>query len=185
MKKTDKVDILNNSINTKSLCDCTFNYNTDSLFLYILKLSDNLLLGIEEDDFTLDGFFIRKISDLKTVEIRDNLCSKIENELNLLADVQIPKIDIISWKTVFESLKSQNRLIIVETEKSDNYNSHFHMGYVTEIKKSCIVFSEIDADGVWYKDIAIPYSDITSANFNDRYSTTWQEYIVKHNLLPD
>ena len=185
MKKTDKIKVLNNAIDTKRLCDCVFNDDSDSLFLYILQVSDKLLLGIEEDDFALDGFFIRKISDLKTIEMRDNLCNKIESELNLLAGVQLPQIDVTSWQSVFESLKSLNRLIIVETEDSDNYYSSFHMGFITEIKKSSIVISEIDADGVWYKDIQILYSDITSVNFGDRYSKTWQQYIEKHNLLPN
>ena len=180
MKKTDKINILSNSIGTYNLCRCFFNYDPNYWYFYIFDVSDNLVLGIEEDDFILDGFQIRKISDLKKVEIKDDICPKINEENRLLDGVKKPEIDLSSWKSVFESLKPLNTLVIVENEKTDIGNDFFYLGYITEIKKSYIVFSSVDADGVRDDNIRISYSEITSVTFNDRYSRTWQKYLSEH-----
>ena len=178
MKKPDKINLLHNSIGTYRLCRCYFKYDLNYWYFYILDHSDKLFMGVEEDDFMLDGFQIRKISDLNKIEIKNDLCAKINEETNILANICKPDVDISSWKTVFESLKALNIFIIVENEKLDG-ESIFYMGYITEIKKTSVIFSHIDADGEWYDNIEIPYSDVTSVTFNDRYSKTWQKYLSK------
>ena len=180
MNKTDKIKMLHDSIGTYNLCRCFFNYDPYYWYFYILDVSENLFLGIEEDDFVLDGFQIRKISDIKKLQIKDDVCRRINEENRLLDGIKKPQIQLSSWKTVFESLKPLNTLIIVENEKTDKGNDFFHMGYITEIKKSHIVFSSVDADGVWYDNVKILYSEITSVTFNDRYSQSWQKYLSKH-----
>ena len=179
MKKADKIQLLHDSIGTYNLCECLFTYDVSDRYLYILDYSDNFLFGIEECDFLLDGFQIRKISDLKKIETYSGLASKINEENNLLADVKKQKVDLSSWKTVFESLVVLNIFLIVENARTDNDEDFFHLGYVREIKDSYIIFSSVDADGVWYDNIKIPYSKITNVAFNDRYSKTWQKYLSK------
>ncbi len=176
MNKTDKINILWDSIGTYNLCRCFFTYDSYYWYFYILDHSDKLLLGIEEDDFILDGFQIRKISDLKKVEIKDGLCPKMNEENQLLAEVKKPEIDLSSWRTVFESLDALKCFLIVENEKPEKDDKFFYLGYIKEIKKSCVVFSSVDADGIWTEHVIIPYSKITSVTFKDRYSTTWQKY---------
>lgn len=179
MKKTDKIKLLHNSLGTYDICRCFFVYDPNYWYYYILDHSDKLLLGIEEDDFILDGFQIRKISDLKKVEIKDDLCKKMNEENQVLAEVKKPEINLSSWKTAFESLKALNIFLIVENEKTYSDDSFFYLGYITDIKESCIIFSSIDADGVLNDNVKIPYSKITSVTFNDRYSKTWQKYLSK------
>lgn len=180
MNKSDKISILHNSLGTYNLCRCYFNYDDNYWYFYVLNYSEKLLLGIEEEDFILDGFQIRKISDLKKIEVKDDICVKINEEKKLLENIKIPKIDLSSWRAVFESLKSLNILIIVENENNDKVDSFFYLGYVSKIKKSSVIFSAIDADGVWYDNIEITYSKVTSVTFGDRYSTTWQEYLLQN-----
>lgn len=180
MNKSDKICILQNSLGTYNLCRCYFNYDDNYFYFYILNYSEKLLLGIEEDDFILDGFQIRKISDLKKIEVKDDICVKINEEKKLLENIKRPEIDLSSWKAVFESLKNLNILIIVENENHDKSDRFFYIGYVSKIKKLSIIFSVIDADGVWYDNIEITYSKITSVTFGDRYSTTWQEYLLRN-----
>lgn len=179
MNKIDKQNLLRNSIGTYNHCCGLFNYDPNELYFYVLGVADNLFLCVEEDDFMLDGFQIRKISDLKKLEIDDNLCHKINEENRLLEGVNAPAIDLSTWKSVFESLKPLDTFIIVENEKPDG-DGFFYMGRVTEIQKTFVVFSAVDADGVWYENIKIPYSEITSVTFNNRYSQTWQKYMQKH-----
>lgn len=180
MKKDEKLNLLHNSIGTYNLCRCFFRYDPNYLYYYILGVSDKLFLGVEEDDFMLDGFQIRKISDLKKVEIKDDICIKINEELQLLADVNVPEIKLSSWKDVFESLKPLDVFIIVENEITDKGEDFFFIGKIVETKKNHVVFSYFDADGIWYEDIEIPYSKITNITFNSRYSKTWQEYLTKN-----
>ena len=177
MNKADKIKLLHDSIGTYNICRCFFTYDADYWYFYILDCADKLFLGIEENDFMLDGFHIRKISDIKKVEIKDDICSKINRKNKLLSDVKKPPIDLSSWKSVFMSLKALDKFIIVENENKEEDNGFFHLGLIKEVKDSFIIFSSVDADGVWYDSIKIPYSKITSVIFNDRYSKTWQKYI--------
>lgn len=179
MKKSDKINLLHGSMGTYQLCRCYFDYDPNYWYFFILDHTDKLLLGIEEDDFMLDGFQIRKISDLKKVEIKEDLCQKMNEDEQILAEVKKPEINLSSWKNVFESLKALNIFLIVENEKTYSDDNFFYLGYITDIKKSYIVFSSVDADGIWYDNIEIPYSKITSVTFNDRYSKTWQKYLAK------
>ena len=179
MKKSDKLNLLHDSTGNYQLCRCYFDYDSNYWYFYILDFTDKLILGVEEDDFILDGFQIRKISDLKRIEIKEDLCQKMNEDKQILAEVKKPEINLSSWRNVFESLKSLNVFLIVENEKTYSDDSFFCLGYVKDIKKSCIIFSSVDADGVWYDNIVIPYSKITSVTFNDRYSKTWQKYLSK------
>lgn len=180
MKKSDKISFLHDSIGTYKICRCYLNYDPNYRYYYILDVSEKFLLGIEEDDFILDGFQIRKISDIGQLEIKDDLCKTINEENKLLDGVNKPQIDLSSWESVFESLKQLNIFIIVENDYADEDDKFFYMGFVTEIKKSYIVFSAVDAEGEWYENIEISYSEISSVTFNDRYSKTWQKYLSEH-----
>lgn len=180
MKKIDKINFLNNSKGTYNLCRCFFKYDSFYFYFYILDSSEKLVLGIEEDDFSLDGFQIRKISDIKKLDLCNEISQKINEENKILDGIEKPQIELSSWKTVFESLKPLNTFVIVENEKTDKDNDFFHMGYVTRINKSSIRFSSVDADGVWTDNIKIPYSQITSVTFKDRYSSSWQKYLENH-----
>lgn len=177
MDKSKKMELLHNSVGTYNLCRGNFNYDENYLYLYVLDYSDKLLFAVEEDDFILDGFQIRKISDLNKIEIIDNVSSKINKEKRLLSNLKKPDIDLSSWKAVFESLKALNIFIIIENEKDNENDQFFYIGCVSKIKTSSVYFSFFDADGVWYDDIEISYSKITSITFGDRYSKTWQEYL--------
>lgn len=179
MKKSDKINLLHDALCTYQLCRCYFEYDPNYWYFYILDHTDKLLFGVEEDDFMLDGFQIRKISDLKKIEIKNDLCMKINEEINLLANISKPPVDLSSWKTVFESLNALNVYLIIENENTDKDEDFFYLGYITAVNDSYIVFSSVDADGEWYDNIKIPYSKITSVTFNDRYSKTWQKYLSK------
>ncbi|MDE6868640.1 MAG: hypothetical protein K2J83_05840 [Clostridia bacterium] len=179
MKKSDKMNLLHEAKGTYQLCRCYFKYDPNYWYFFILDHSDKLLFGVEEDDFMLDGFQIRKISDLKKIEIKNDICMKIIEEENLLSNVSKPPVDLSSWKSVFASLNALNVYIIIENENTVEDEGFFYLGYVTAIKDCCVIISSVDANGEWFDDIKIPYSKITSVTFNDRYSKTWQKYLSK------
>ena len=53
---------------------------------------------IEEDDFSTDGFQIRKLSNLKKIKMRNSLADKICYDLMVIENVEVPNIDITSWR---------------------------------------------------------------------------------------
>lgn len=177
MKKIDKINILHDTIGTYNFCRCLYKYDPNYWYLFSLDVSDKFLFGVKEEDFILNGFQILKISDLKKVSIENGISAKICEKNKLLEGINKPQINLTSWKTVFESLKPLNTMIIVENEKTDKDEDFFYLGYVTSINKSFIRFSAVYSDGEWENNIKIPYSKITSVTFNDRYSQSWQKYL--------
>lgn len=176
MKKSDKLSCLHNATRTYDLCRCYFSYDENYWYFYILGHSDRLMFGVEEDDFILNGFQIRKISDLKKIEIKDDMCVKINEKNGLLREVKLPDVDLSSWQTAFASLKLPGRFVIVQGEKAESGDAFFYIGTIKKPKKASVVFAPFDADGKWLDDVEIPYSKITSVTFGDRYSNTWQKY---------
>lgn len=45
-----------------------------------------------------------------------------------------------------------------------------------KIKKASVIFSPLDADGIWQEDVELPFSEMTSVTFGDRYSETFGRY---------
>ncbi|MCH5182808.1 MAG: hypothetical protein J1E00_01405 [Oscillospiraceae bacterium] len=168
---------LHNATGTYDLCRCYFSYDENYWYFYVLGHSDTLMLGVEEDDFILDGFQIRKISDLKKIEIKDDLCVKINEKNGLLRNVEKPDVNLSSWQSAFASLLPLGRFVIVQNEKFEAGEAFYCIGTVKKPKKTSVVIAPFDADGNWLEDIEIPYSKITSVTFGDRYSETWQKYM--------
>lgn len=176
MKTSKKLARLHDSAGTYDICRCYFSYDKRYWYFYIMDYSDKLMLGIEEMNFILDGYQIRKISQLKKIEVKLDLCDRINRENRILDGVKMPDVDITSWGTVFHSLKKHGRFIIVENEKDED-GRFFYLGVIKKVKKSSVIISPVDADGKWFDDVKLRYSDITSVTFGDRYSSAFEKYL--------
>lgn len=144
-------------------------------------MSDKFIFGIEENDFILDGFQIRKISNIKKVELKDDLYVKINEKHEILKGVIKPDIDLTSWKTIFNSLIEMNKFIIIKNEDLEEEELDFAIGKVISVNSNSISFKEFDSNGVWDDNLlTIPFKWITSVTFNDRYSKTWEDYLTKN-----
>lgn len=176
MKKTKKLKILRKTRGTYDFCRVFFKYIDFYRYYYILDYSEKLFLGAVEDDFILDGFEINRISDIDKIEVKDDGCIKINRRHALLDDLETPEIDLTSWRTVFESLAKTDFYVIIQ----DQYDGGYHIGKIKEVGKNSVVFKHFDAFGIWQHKEKIPFSEITSVRFADRYSTNWQEYLTSH-----
>ena len=177
MKKEKKLTILMNSKNTYDLCRCYFKYDINYFYFYIFDLNNKFFLGIEEDDFITDGFQIRKISDMKKIELKDDKCIEFNRQNKLLDGINVPKININSWKDIFKSLKELNRIIIVEDENINPKECEYAIGKVIKVKDSEVHLKVFDADGNWLDGyLVIPFRFISSVTFNSRYSVQWEKY---------
>lgn len=173
MKKSKKMKVLRKTCGTYDFCRCWFKYNDFYRYFYILDYSEKLFFGAIEDDFILDGFEINRLSDIDKIEVKDDGCIKINRRLGLLDDVEAPKIDLTSWRTVFESLAGTDFYVIIQNQ----YNDGYHIGKLVKVGKKSVTFKHFDAFGVWQHKIRIPFSEIASVRFADRYSTNWKMYL--------
>ena len=174
MKKQEKITLLERAIANIEICDCYFSYAENYFCYYPNAVNEKFILGQEENDFLLDGYAIRKISHLKKVKLKNDKRNEINKELGVTAQIHPPKIDISSWQSIFHSLKALNDIIIIE----DEFNEEFSIGVIKKVLKNKLYFLEFDADGIWSNyQIEIPYSAITSVQWNTRYATGWKKYL--------
>ncbi len=174
MTKNEKIEIINRAILKIELCRCYFKYDENCFYYYPNAVNDKFILAQEEDDFLLDGYSIRKLSQLKKVELTQNKYNEINKEIGLTEKIQKPDIDLTSWLSIFNSLKAVNEVVIIENE----FNNEFVIGVIQKVLKNKLYFLDFDADGVWSSEpLEIPYSSITSVQWNTRYTTIWKKYL--------
>ena len=137
-------------------------------------MNGRFLLGQEEDDFQLDGYHIRKISDLTKAEVKDDLCAQINIWNGVVHQIQDPGVDISSWQSVFQSPVLKDRLIIVE----DEYSGEYVLGVIKKAYARHVSLISIDADGVaGPAPFLFPYSKITHVAWDTRYAENWCRYL--------
>ncbi len=179
MKKQEKLDIIGGAIRETEICRCWFTYDENFYYYYPNAVNDKFMVGQEENDFSLDGYCIRKISQLKKVEIKNDKCNQINQYIGLTKQIAMPAVDITSWKTIFDSLMLQNDFVIIE----DEINEQFAIGLIEKTFQNKLYFKPFDADGVWDEaGLEIPYSRITTVKWATRYCQVWQKYLQDQKL---
>ena len=174
MKKQEKIDIITRGIRDTELCRCYFTYEPNYYYYYPNAVNEKFLLGQEEGDFLLNGYCIRKLSQLKKVEIKDDKCNEINKRFGITGQIRRPDVDISSWQTVFESLMRLH--VYVEIE--DAIHQQFAIGVIRKVFKNKLYFRPFDADGVWDEaGLEIRYSQITSVKWGTRYAEYWRRYL--------
>ena len=182
MKKEIKLNTLLSAKNTYDMCRCYFKYDINYFYFYIFDVSNKLFLGLEEDDFITDGFQIRKLSDIKKIELKDDACVDINRQNKLLEGVKSPNVNINSWHDVFMSLKELDKIIIVENEDINPNESEFAIGKIISVKASKVHMKVFDAKGNWLDGyLEIPFRFITSVTFDARYCNYWEKYLISNN----
>ncbi len=176
MKKIDKISILNEALKKELVCNIIFNYDAVYFNLLPLSISDKFVLSAEEDDFIIDGFCIRKISDIKKIRQKENIIAKI-----LKNEVEIPKapnVNIESWYNVFSDLFKIGKNVIIEIESLNDKECEFNIGKIISVGKNYVLFRHFDAEGIWEEDsFRIFFSEITSVTFESRYVSIFSKYI--------
>ena len=182
MKKDVIKQIIAQSINSKDLCRVFFKYDENYYYYYPVAVSDKLFMGAKEDDFTLDGYSIRRFRDTVKVEIREDKCYEINIKEGVVDQILSLDVDVTDWQTVFNSLKKFDKNIIIEDER-DVDNRQFAIGRIEEVYKKHLLFRHFDAHGLWMQEpYIIRYSSITSVTFDARYVNIFSKYLSP---LPD
>ena len=114
MKKQEKIDVIQQGIREKEMCRCYFSYDLSYFYCYPNAVNDKFILAQEEDEFILNGYFIRKISHLTRVEIRMDGCNAINHMIGTADHVIHPGIDISNWRSIFEGISNMDTFVIIE-----------------------------------------------------------------------
>ena len=178
MKKAEKIELLQHSLEEKPLLRLYLKYDAYYTYWFPFGVSQKLLLAAKEDDFIIDGFSIRRISDIKKIEFKDDKCSEILTAEKVLDGLSAPEIDLSDWHSAFLSLQKLEKNIIIQHESLEEREWDFSIGRIEKVLKTHVVFRHFDADGVWQEEpYEIPFSRITSVTFDSRYVNVFSKYI--------
>lgn len=184
MTKLEKRQIIDACLSPKKLARVYMNYTQNYWYYFFpMESSDTLFLGIEEDDFILDGYSIRRLRDIDKIEIKDDICLEIHRKQGTLEAIVAPDVDITNWETVFTDLKRIGKNIIVERELPDNQDADFWIGRIERVNRTSVLLRCFDGDGIWGDaPVRISYPEITSVTANSRYGSVFSKYL---DPLPD
>ncbi len=150
----------------------------NSLYGYVLKVSDQLTLIAEEDDFILDGYKAIRNSDIDFCKPTSSTryCTQIMKKEGIIINPNVAlQIDLTNWATLLAGLKGQDEFVIVEDEIQEN----FLIGPIRRVNKKSITIDYFDGTGKWCEPRSIAYSDITSVSFASRYIKMHRKYIKR------
>lgn len=168
---------LKQSINEKQLIGIKTYYNEEALFYYLTKKSNKFILGVEEFDFKLEGYHIRKIEDIEDCMIINNFSAKINELEGLKEQIKYYDINLSSYQTIFNDLVKTDQIISIEREYND-LDNFFLIGKIIKVNNDNLWFRDFDVDGNWNEEInIIPYNIITTIRFNTNYTNIWQKYL--------
>ncbi len=178
MTKQEMKRIVNECMSKRSLCRTYFHYDPAYWYFFPLLADDKLFLSMEEDDFILDGYSIRRFRDMTKAEIKADKCADIFIKEAVIDSIVVPDVDISTWDRAFSSLQSIGKNVIVESEDIDREESWFIIGRIEKVYKSCCYVRHFDADGIWQDEPnRIEYGEITSVTFDSRYVNVFSKYV--------
>ncbi len=175
---SESINIIRSCINPPSVCKIGFNDQQYEEFFFPLSVSDTLFIGIVDKDFILDGYTIRRISDVSYAEKIGGTYLKIHRAEGNLNRISAPPINVKSWKHALSSLLASSENVIVEGYIPDTARKYFLVGRILAVGEQGIRFRSFDGSGQWSdRTVTIKYDDITAVTFGSSYVTTYSKYI--------
>ena len=174
----DTSRLLRAGIHPPAVCRVGFRYNLYPEQFFPLAVSDTLFLGVTEQDFQLDGYTVRRLQDVTSVELLRGAYLAIHKAEGSLTRLYAPPVLIENWKTVFSSLASSGELIIAEENALRPTESVFRIGKILRVGPRGAEMRTFDGDGVWDAEkTVVSFSSVTSVTFGSRYISTYAKYI--------
>lgn len=182
MKKIDFELRLKNHITAKDIVKIERELEGEDLSCsgFIIDYSSDFLLIQNEIDFQLDGFSIvptytvAKIRCNKTDKFHKSILKKeriFEKDYGLTFTVEL-----IDWKTIFKSLKTNNKIVSIEDEANDE--TYYIIGHIVRVNQKTVSIQYFDSMGqLDGESTKVRYEDITMLNFDNRYINTYSKYL--------
>lgn len=148
---------------------------------YIIDHSRDFIVLQESDDFKLLGFNILPVKHIKKIRYNknDRYYDKIMSWENQKKGLGVKtKINLKSWKQIFESFSKNSSSVIVECEHPDI--DSFTIGEVVKVTNKSVQILNFDAAGYLdSKPTKICFKDISKVMFDDRYIKVFSKYLRK------
>ena len=134
------------------------------------------------NDFTSSGYRIFRLKDITDVSTADkNDALKFMNTICKKENVFSEKhsgIDIKSWASVFDFLKSERLPVTVECAFDDAID--YYVGWVTSVSGSIATMKCFDGCGVMFEDdMKVNLSFVSQVMVYEKYTTLTAKYINK------
>jgi hypothetical protein len=151
--------------------------NNHKLYGRIIIESTNFTLLAVEYDFAFDGFQIIRNRDItkKIISKSNTYCTalmKREGAWITKLPRGLRKLDLRSWSTIFNGIKSA--VLIAQNER---VSRGFYIGAVVSVGSKAVTIHGFDGVGDWCAVESIPFAKITTCKFLDRYSSTHAKYL--------
>lgn len=183
MKKREIQEVLKDCVEKRGLCRLRFSYDFNSRYYFPLEINEKLFLATEENDFTLNGYSVRRVKDVVSAEHVEDMHAHILKEEGIVASIQMPKVELASWETVFRDLKQKRETVIVEKEDLEEGDTRYIFGSIEKVEKLFCVIRRIDEDGAWQEQpLRVLYAEITGVTFDSRYVHFFSKYMDEFDL---
>lgn len=178
MAVSEVSNIIRSCISPVAICKIGFTYQQYEEFFFPLAISNELFFAVSERDFRLDGFTVRRISDVTSAEPIRGTYLKIHHAEGNISRLSLPPVDIKNWQQVFRSISAANETVIIEGTAPSTDNRYFLIGKVLAAGEQGIRFRSFDGSGTWSdRVITVPYASIFSMTFGSSYITTYNKYV--------
>lgn len=178
MKKKKIRQRMEKAIKSRLLCSIHMEYNKDDYRLFPLKMSEQLFLGAQEDEFQLNGYSIRRVQDIEKIKIQDNFSAHISSKEAGVDGMCVPKVDITDWMEAFLSLEKLGKIVIVEKENLHEKGRMFAIGKIEKVCRKHVCLRYFGPDGIWDDgQWKISYDEITSVTLGSRYAEVFSKYL--------
>ena len=111
----NEIKNIRDAVGSNRLCRCRLSGLSEGGYYYVLAANEYFFLAAREEDFMLNGYEIRLVSDLKEAEYVDSVISDILTERGVPQGIVDPQIDLSSYSNIFGSLFFQNKMIFLES----------------------------------------------------------------------
>ena len=170
--------LIRSCISPVGICKISFEYQQYEEFFFPLSISEKLFLAVTERDFRLDGFTVRQLSDVTSVEQIKGTYLKIHQSEGNISRLSTPPINISSWHHAFNSILASGETVSIEGYTPNSSSKYFIIGRVLAVGEQGIRFRSFDGSGTWAeKPITVPYANIYSMTFGSSYITTYNKYV--------
>ena len=170
--------VLSSCISDTAVARVRFTYGDYYEMLFPIALSNDLFMSIIDRDFILDGYTIRRISDVvEAKDIRTTYLSIHSREGNL-KKLSTPPVDISSFRSAFTSLIKSKKYLIIEGRVIRTGEFYVVVGIPLAVRDSALKFRSFDGAGKWSENtITIPYSTIDAVTFGSSYVSAYSRYV--------
>ena len=178
MKKFEITAVLEEACRQTLLCHMFLKADPNCYSCFPIKTSEDLFLYMDEQDFRLDGYVVRRLKDIIEINSKTDLTNDILESEGVTAQVKRIDMDLSSLEGVLSYL-SHNRLnAIFESEDRNSGNIDYVIGRIEKRDDRYLYVRAFDTNGSWEeKATRIAFSELVSISFGTRYVDIFSKYL--------